>query len=39
MPPLGVYQPEGARVLTMLVGTLAMQQTHAFSVRLLFVLY
>jgi hypothetical protein len=39
MPPMGVHKPGRPSVLTMLVGTLAMQQTHAFFVRLLLVVY
>jgi hypothetical protein len=39
MPPMRVYKPGRPSVLTMLVGKLAMQQTHAFFVRLLFVGY
>jgi hypothetical protein len=36
---MGVYEPGRPSVLTMLVRKLAMQQTRAFSGRLLFVRY
>jgi hypothetical protein len=39
MPPMGVHKPRRPSVLTMLVGKLAMQQPHAFFVRLLFGVY
>jgi hypothetical protein len=39
MPPMGGYKPGRPSVLTMLVGKLAMQPTHAFFFRLLLVLY
>jgi len=39
MPPMGVYKAGRPSVLTMLVGKLALEPTHAFFVSLLFVLY